>query len=143
MSFHQYNIAAVALLPALTLLLFVGCTTSAELGSTSIPSQVQFTEANGNQRAQVSVNQTVIIDLEGNISTGYSWEVAALDPKMLQQVGDPEFKPSSNLAGAPGRQLTRFKVIGAGESELKLVYHRPWEKDVAPLKTFSITLLAK
>jgi C1A family cysteine protease len=40
--------------------------------------------------------------------------------------------------GAPGTTSIRFAGVAAGKVRLDLVYRRPWEKDRAPMKTFSV-----
>jgi len=32
-----------------------------------------------------------------------------------------------------------FEAAGAGETEFRLVYHRPWE-DASPIQTFSLSI---
>ena len=44
------------------------------------------------------------------------------------------------LAGGGGVFTFRFKALRAGQTTIKLIYHRPWEKDAAPLSTHSIEL---
>ena len=110
---------------------------------TPTPTEATVTEANNGQRVQVSSGQVLSINLEANPSTGYSWQVSAISSNILQQTGDPEFKSDSTLVGAPGKQLIRFKVIAKGEGKLELVYHRPWEKDTPPERTFSVNVTAQ
>lgn len=54
--------------------------------------------------------------------------------------GEPEFQADSQLLGAEGKMILRFKGVAPGKINLKLVYHRPWEKDVEPLETFVINI---
>jgi inhibitor of cysteine peptidase len=82
--------------------------------------------------------QTLTIKLEGNPTTGYSWEVVESEGAILQQVGEPEFEAESDLLGAPGTHILHFNAVGTGQMELKLVYQRPWETDVEPLETFTV-----
>jgi inhibitor of cysteine peptidase len=82
--------------------------------------------------------QTLTIKLEGNPTTGYSWEVVESEDAILQQVGEPEFEAESDLLGAPGTQTLRFEAVETGQMELKLVYRRSWETDMEPLETFTV-----
>jgi inhibitor of cysteine peptidase len=102
-----------------------------------------LTEVKAGQRVQVSTGQVLGINLEANPSTGYLWEVSAINPNILQQTGEPEFKSDSKLVGAPARQLIRFNVIAPGECRLELIYHRPWEKDTPPARSFSVDVTAQ
>jgi inhibitor of cysteine peptidase len=102
-----------------------------------------LTEANDGDVIEATAGQFITVSLKSNPSTGYTWEVVALDEKMLQTLGDPEFTPDSQMQGAPGHQVFRFRVVSAGETDLKLVYHRPFEKDKAPESTFSVRVITK
>ena len=35
-------------------------------------------------------------------------------------------------------QTVRFEAVEAGQMDLRLVYHRPWETGVEPLETFTV-----
>ncbi len=135
-----------ALMPTDTLPATVVATRVPEVTSTSGPSsaaETWLTEVNAGQRVQVSTGEVLGINLEANPSTGYSWEVSATNRGILQQMGEPEFKTDSNLVGAPARELIRFKVIAPGECKLELIYHRPWEKDTPPERSFSVDVTAQ
>jgi inhibitor of cysteine peptidase len=82
--------------------------------------------------------QTLTIKLEANPTTGYSWEFVGSEEAVLRQVGEPEFEADSDLLGAPGTQTLRFEAVEAGQTELRLVYRRPWETDVEPVETFTV-----
>lgn len=103
---------------------------------------------NGRQ-IELTKGQTLNVTLEANPSTGYSWEAVELNNNILLQIGEPEYQQISNftnehpMAGVPEMQIFRFEVINTGRTTLKLVYHRPWEKDVAPLNNFSIDLVVR
>ena len=84
--------------------------------------------------------QELQIALEGNPTTGYSWEIAQNDNAVLSPVGDPEFQADSQLLGSGGKMILRFEGVAPGKTNLKLVYHRLWEKNVEPLETFVINV---
>ena len=92
---------------------------------------------NGNQ-ITLQKGQTLTVELEANPTTGYTWEMVEPEGAVLSQVGEPEFKADSDLLGAPGTLTLRFEAVQAGQMELRLVYHRPWETGVEPLETFTV-----
>lgn len=101
-------------------------------------------EAKDNGRQiELEKGQTLAISLEGNPSTGYTWEMVESEDSILRQVGEIEFEAESDLVGAPGTQTLRFEAVESGQTELKLVYHRPWEKDVEPLETFTLQVTVR
>ena len=106
--------------------------------------EVKVTIDDAGREMQLKKGQPLVITLEGNPTTGYSWEVAEpLDEQVLRQAGEPEFKTESEALGAGGVQILRFEAVNAGTITLKLVYHRPWEKDVEPLETYSIQVVVR
>lgn len=86
--------------------------------------------------------QTLEVTLEGNPTTGYEWTVAAPAGGTLEQVGEPEFKAQSTLAGAPGTYLFRFKAESKGEEKLTFTYKRSWETTPQD-ETFTFTVSVK
>jgi inhibitor of cysteine peptidase len=101
-------------------------------------------EAKDNGRQiELEKGQTLAISLEGNPSTGYTWEMVESEGSILRQVGEIEFKAESDLVGAPGTQTLRFETVEAGQMDLKLVYHRAWEEGVQPLETFTVQVTVR
>jgi inhibitor of cysteine peptidase len=108
-------------------------------GCSSQQQEVKASIDDAGREKQLNKGQTLVVTLEGNPTTGYSWEAAEpLDEKVLRQVGEPEFKAESEALGAGGVQVLRFEAVNAGQITLKLVYHRPWETGVEPLETYSL-----
>ena len=127
-------IALLILLTALTVA--TGCSPQQQ--------EVKATIDDDGREMQFKKGQTLVVTLEGNPTTGYTWEVAeTLDEQVLQQVGEPEFKAESEALGAGGVQILRFEAVNAGKTTLKLIYHRPWEKDVDPLQSYSIQVVVR
>jgi len=80
---------------------------------------------------------TLTLELEANPTTGFTWRLESLDEQVLRLSGEPAYRSHSNLPGSPGTMTFAFEAAGAGETELRLVYHRPWE-DAAPIQTFDL-----
>jgi inhibitor of cysteine peptidase len=107
------------------------------------PGGKQLTEADNGKTIEVTVGQELDVTLEANPTTGYTWAVVEpTDERIIRQTGEIEFESESEALGAGGVQIIRFEVVGAGQTTLKLIYHRPWES-VEPLQTFSVTLIAQ
>jgi len=104
--------------------------------------EVRLSAKDEGRQVELKERQLLVISLEGNPSTGYMWEVEEGSEKIIRQVGEIEFQPESDLLGAPGKQILRFQAVGPGQTALKLVYRRPWEKGVEPAKTFSLQVQA-
>jgi len=105
-------------------------------------SEVQLTAADNGTEIELKKEQSLLITLEANPTTGYQWDlVEPPEEHILQQVGAILFKPDTNLPGASGVQTIRFEAVGPGKTALKLFYHRPWETDVAPEEIFYIPVV--
>jgi predicted secreted protein len=82
----------------------------------------------------------ILIALESNPSTGYSWQ-ASYDEGLLELVEESyELGPYAKigLVGAGGTELFRFKALGKGEAEITMVYKRPWETEVLEQRVFTV-----
>lgn len=128
------KLSTLGLMFILSALIFSGCG----------PAQEVKVDANANgTQVELQKAQTLVITLESNPTTGYSWEVVDLDDSILRQVGEPEFQPESEALGAPGVEILRFEAMKAGQAALKLVYRRPWEEGEEPLETFSLQVVVR
>lgn len=146
---HDRSVVCRGLVAVLLALLIVlascGAASQPELGS--VPVEVNVGAQDNGGQVKLAPGQTLVVTLEGNPSTGYSWEIIEVKDSVLQPRGEPEFQAISDQKPAPpgtgGVQILRFEAAGAGETPLKLVYHRSWEKDVEPAETFSIEVVVR
>ena len=108
------------------------------LSSCGASNEVKLDAGDNGSQVELNAGQTLVVSLEGNPTTGFTWEAAELDEQVLRQVGEAEFKPDSDAIGAGGVQTLRFETVNSGQTTLNLVYRRPWEEDVEPAETFSV-----
>lgn len=96
---------------------------------------------NNGQQIKLTVHQEFQIELDANPSTGYRWTLADTTTDIISLI-QTQFKENSNKMkiGAPGRQQFFLKANSVGQMELKLIYHRPWEKDVVPIDSFYVII---
>ena len=84
----------------------------------------------------------ILIALESNPTTGYSWE-ASYDETMLELVEETyelgEYA-EQGVVGAGGTELFRFRALESGEIEITMVYKRSWEAEVLDQKVFTIDI---
>ncbi len=103
-----------------------------------------LTATNNGAQVDLQLGDEVIITLDSNPSTGYTWEAVNLDATMFKPSGEPIFTRSdSTLVGSGGTLTLTFKTLKVGSSTLTLIYHRPWETGVSPINTFSVNVLIK
>jgi len=96
------------------------------------------------QPIDIGINKEfiILIALESNPTTGYSWE-ANYDETMLELVEETyelgEYA-QQGLVGAGGTELFRFRALESGEIEITMVYKRSWEEEVLDQKVFTIDI---
>jgi inhibitor of cysteine peptidase len=112
------------------------------MAATSVGSgtgQVKITAAENGKTIDVNTGATIVVELESNPSTGYTWESRDLDASLIREIGEIRFKSSNpGLVGAGKMQTLTYKALHVGTANLTLVYHRPWEKDGKPQDTLFV-----
>lgn len=91
---------------------------------------------------QIKQGDIVQVALNGNPTTGFTWEALPGSEGLVQQ-GEAEFKPDSNALGSGGNMTLQFKAVRPGTTVLKLIYHRPFEPNVPPLQSFEVTVVVE
>lgn len=127
---------AAAAMVALAAAAIAGC--AADSGT------VTRSDGDSGKAVQLTVGQKLVVDLEENATTGYSWQLEAALPSMLATAGD-ETRPAgqAGVVGAAGRRVLTYAATRAGNGELRLVYARPWEHGVPPAKTFTVPVTVR
>lgn len=104
---------------------------------------VTIGEQDAGKTIELIMGDTLVVALDGNITTGFSWIPAPQDPVLLEQVGEVQVTPTGDQLGAPGKIAQQFKAVASGQTLLHLDYKRAWEEDTAPEKTFEVTVVVK
>ena len=82
--------------------------------------------------------ESFVIELQGNATTGYEWELE-FDTGMIKGVGQ-EYKPGGEGIGAGGRERFTLKALKAGETVIRALYKRPWEREAIEEKKFKVRI---
>lgn len=102
---------------------------------------VTVTENDNDGSIQVAAGSQLVVELPGNPTTGYAWQVTANDESILLPTGYA-FTPDSAATGAGGMEKFTFHVMAPGAVSLALANSRPWETDVPPAQTFAVAVEA-
>ena len=100
-------------------------------------------ESSAQKTVYATVGDKLKVILKGNPTTGYIWEKVKGRESILQQEGNYQYKPESGLVGAGGTFVFSFRLKAAGTKKLRLIYHRPFEKNVQPLKILEVTVIVR
>lgn len=99
-------------------------------------------EAENGGLIQAQRGDTIRLRLPARLSTGYGWALSSA--KNAKSFGEPQIEtPGTKITGGLDFQIFTFKVQEAGEGEIALVYTRPWEKGVKPIKVYRVRILAR
>jgi inhibitor of cysteine peptidase len=104
---------------------------------------LEISAADNGRTLELAAGQILVVSLDSNPTTGYGWEVSEIDGALLAQAGEPEYVQggAEGMVGAGGMETYRFVASGSGQTTLTLIYHRAWEKGVAPIDTFSVDVV--
>ena len=127
-----------ALLLMLLPILLTACQTTGESGSVNGP-------VLDKQHRTLAVGESTRVLLVSNKTTGFEWSInqpasMGMDRIAITDSGYATGDASDGMVGAPGRQWWLIKGVKPGEAIIRLVYHRPWEKDVAPARQAVFTI---
>jgi len=119
-------------------LALVACSQTSAAGS-----KISIGTGDAGKTITLHPGDTLVVTLDGNITTGYNWLMQPMDPAILKQVSEPAYTPESNQAGAPGKIVLTFQAVKTGQANLVLNYMRSFEKNTTPLSTFEVTVVVK
>jgi inhibitor of cysteine peptidase len=99
-------------------------------------------ENDSGKTVEIRVGDELEVVLPGKPTTGFVWEVSSLDTHVLSQ-GETDFIATDKAIGSGGMEIIKFHAIAAGTSVVRLIFHRSFEPNVPPLKTFKVTVIIK
>lgn len=120
-----------------------GCSKSARL-----PTTVTLKQENDESSGKVSLvlGDTLVVELPGNMTTGFQWEVSPIQPAEtagLAVVEGRYIPPQGGAVGAPGKFAYIFRTIHVGAQDVELIYRRSFEKDKPPAKRYTVHAMIK
>lgn len=100
-----------------------------------------YTIEDSGSTVNMSVDGVFEVNLEGNSSTGYSWQVVSFDSTVIKQLGDSKYEPKDDKTGSSGIYTYEFKTVANGETKLLMVYKRKWEEHKLHDKVFEMNVV--
>lgn len=91
------------------------------------------------QTIQVKEDERFAVVLEGNPSTGYTWQVSA-DEHHLELLAQ-EFEPHGKGVGAGGQEVFRFRARSPGQAAIVCEYRRPWDRRAREVVSFEVQII--
>ena len=87
---------------------------------------------------QVAVGEEFALELAGNPTTGYTWQISA-DSQHLELLGQ-KFEAGGEGVGAGGREVFHFRTLATGDTEIACEYRRPWDKEPRDTRRCRVTI---
>jgi inhibitor of cysteine peptidase len=104
-------------------------------------SVVRVKQEDNGKTIHAKIGQSVEIVLSGNPTTGYSWTVSDIEGKALKQAGKVVYKAGEpQKPGSGGTFSAHLDAVTSGNSNVKMIYVRPWEKSAQPARMFSVSV---
>jgi inhibitor of cysteine peptidase len=101
-----------------------------------------YTAEDNGRTIELSIDDPFEIELEGNPTTGYIWDVLSYDSTIIKQIGKADYQPLSDAIGTGGKYTFKFQTITSGSTTLHLIYYKTFEKDILPIKTFGMKVIS-
>jgi predicted secreted protein len=115
--------------------------TESDIVKGSLPA-LNISKADDGKSVVVNEGADLVLELETNASTGYSWMIESdggFTQPVITYVGGDVHRP-----GAPSTEVLTWKTAGkVGSHSLELIYQRPWAERTPPAATFKVTVDVK
>jgi len=123
----------------------LSCASPGGSGAGTQPSAVSIDRNAAGSTVELLPGQRLTVTLPGNPTTGFAWEMVPGAGSVLESQGEAQFTAASNGAsgklGAGGIYRFDFVAVGTGSTPLKFIYRRSFEKDVAPVESFEVSVV--
>lgn len=104
---------------------------------------VELSQKDSGTTLQVATGDKIVISLESNPTTGYSWaEAKTSSVGDVLQLVSKSYESESDAVGSGGVEKWTYKAVGAGTANPELEYVRPFEPGKVAGK-FTVTVNVK
>ena len=104
--------------------------------------KITLTKQDNGRSIALKKSESLVIALASNPSTGFQWTVESYNENTLF-AAEKSYTGTGTGVGSGGMEMFCFTAINSGSTPLVMIYHRPFEKNVAPIETFKITVKIK
>jgi inhibitor of cysteine peptidase len=126
--------AAASFRPVVTLLLVAG------VAAGTCAQELVLTEQDNGQTVGAVVSQSILVNLRGNPSTGFTWLLTSTNGDSVVPTGPAAYTPDAGGGpGSPGTFSFPFRAVHSGATTLTLDYLKSWEPTNVT-QTFSATI---
>lgn len=96
-------------------------------------------EEDNGKAITLKVQETLVINLRENASTGFTW-LEEITPNQILLLEKEDFVQNTFIHGGNTIHRWFYKGIKPGQKKLIYIYQRPWQKDKPGEKEFKINV---
>jgi predicted secreted protein len=85
----------------------------------------------------------IVIRLEENLTTGYQWEMEAIDSPVLELLDSEYSSDPEILMGSGGTRTLRFRAKSSGSQQVRLSLRRSWDPEDVAVERFDVNIGVK
>ena len=104
---------------------------------------IVLNEAKLRKVVPVKLNETVVVRLSSNPTTGFDWYLDKLDQKSLKLLSDNYLPTKTGLVGSGGIKEFKFKAVKKGNKVINFLYYRVWEGKKKAVNKVTFNLCVK
>lgn len=142
MILRKKAVIAEFILTVLIITSISGCVTSDNSASNeeiNHPVTSVYSENDSMSEEYGVTGDTVIIRLDENPTTGYTWNMTSSSG--VELLNDSYTQDTEAITGAGGLHQWTFKLTGNGEQNISGIYKRPWEENTGTEDTFVLNIM--
>jgi len=110
----------------------------AAFSSSVSAAELRLTEVDHDRTYFLHQGDALLISLPSNRTTGYGWNYLFSTVGLLRQDGEMAYqqaKGDEGMVGTGGTEIWKFMAVKKGKTSLCFSYLRPWERNIAAIKT--------
>ncbi|HEY7082467.1 MAG TPA: protease inhibitor I42 family protein [Nitrososphaeraceae archaeon] len=100
--------------------------------------QILIYEGDKNKSFDANLDDTLIISLKENPTTGYQWKLDHVNAEIISLEESRFFENSVNRIGSGGTRTFTFKARSSGKTKVQLSLKREWEKKMIGVDQFEV-----
>lgn len=110
------------------------------VGEISGMSEIIITPSDQGRTFEANQGELIVIRLEENPTTGYQWEVGAVDSQIIEFLDSHYSTTPGTGIGGGGTRAFRFRAKLSGRGQIQLRLRRSWEPVDAAIECFEVNI---
>ena len=107
------------------------------------PKEINLSDSDNGKTVKVAVGGMVILKLDSNATTGFSWTKADKVDKDILKLERNDYMQNPNpngMVGVGGKTVILYRALKAGTAKIDLTYMQPWEPDSKFNTNYTVTV---